>query len=1154
MFANNYISSIVESQLPEFVRADHPNFVNLLKKYYEYLELEGKTVNVGKQLYDYMDVDTTRQDLIKYFKSKIIPNFPEETELSTEKLIKAARAFYEKKGTPDSFKFLFRTLYGQEVSVYFPKEDILKASDGKWKLPQALRLSFADVLTLVPGGNVNVFISTANTVFSNGINLVSENLTVNTSIKIGEEKRKIISVNAAGDFLEVEIPFASTANNASNTQIYDSARLFRVTPNEYENFDVNLLERKLGIGEDSRTTCVIEKAVKTVDKDTGRELVELYVSNITRLFDAGENLIVDYTDENGLQKTFKSKIISLISNITLFRNRFGTVQTGRKYKPGDPVVIFGGLNPDSDEAVKAVATVRNVSTGGIESVSLIEPGYYFRADPNSEIRILSDSGIGASLLISAIWEDGGANSDVFTFNTDAVVYKRDITLNNPDGYDFENVTSFANLISNVGTTTTTVNLDSTITIASNINDYYKSFVLKVVSGTGVNGTPNSAIIDSYNGTTKIATLNTALGIAPDETSNVLIYANSTTEIGRALAFETMTLGKIRLLDLEDGGSFFEQPPVFEAISLHDTDYSIDEGRIYIPAGQFSNYNPLAQPLPTIRLNSSNNSYSTANGFYTGTRLFLDVGQTEHYAVVVDYVVTNPNTSANVKTLILDRKFENNINQININNFNLYLDVRANVRGTGRLGIILVKRGGDNYNTGDQIEFIGTGYGANANLTVVGGSITDVTLVDRGEGYYTMPTFRILDSAGNLSAGANVDLDIIGLSDGEEITAETDDIGRIQSFNIINRGFDYAETPIVSLKVVDVLTDNLAPGTIILSGDSVWQGGVTNVGSTFNGLVDEIYRPDSTNTVIRVFNYNGSINTAQPLQLSTLSGNLAVNIATQNATISFNEVNPAEERPYPIFYGDGLAKANAEFLRGLIKYDGFFLNTDGFISADKKLQDSDYYHNYSYEIQSSKSLNEYNETIKRVAHPAGMQLLSRFLIKDDIDGSIKITSNVAVINTNFATNVNTSFSSNVVYGNNSNFATTANVGDIIVINTTETAKNKQYSKLITFVDGANDIILIESPIGGIGDGRLAVTANNADVLFFANSDPVTQSLEFESNDVIQFSINGNTFDRFIENINGNVLTLNASVDATGNVLYKKLPTYNVVDYKIITFNG
>ena len=262
MFANNYISTIVENQLPEFIRADHPTFVTLLKKYYEYMEQTNKTLRVGKDLYDYMDVDTTREDLVKYFKTKIIPNFPEETELSTEKLVKAARFFYSKKGSADSFKFLFRTLYGQEADVYFPKEDVLKASDGKWKLPQAIRLAFTDKSSLVVGGNVNVFATSANTVRANGFNIFSKGITANSYIRIDDFRRKVISINAAGDFLKTDIPFANTkdANGDLIISTFDSAKLYKVELSEYTNFNIKLLERRLGIGETSRTSCVIEKA------------------------------------------------------------------------------------------------------------------------------------------------------------------------------------------------------------------------------------------------------------------------------------------------------------------------------------------------------------------------------------------------------------------------------------------------------------------------------------------------------------------------------------------------------------------------------------------------------------------------------------------------------------------------------------------------------------------------------------------------------------------------------------------------------------------------------------------------------------------------------------------------------------------------------
>ena len=1065
MFANNYISTIVENQLPEFIRADHPTFVTLLKKYYEYMEQTGKTLRVGKDLYDYMDVDTTRADLIQYFKTKIIPNFPETSELSTEKLVKAARFFYSKKGSAESFKFLFRTLYGQEVEVYFPKEDILKASDGKWKLPQALRLAFTDTSSLVAGGNVNVFAVSANTITANGFNILTKGITVNSYIRIADARRKVVTINTAGDFMRVDIPFANTAN----AQTFDSTKLYKVELSEYTNFNIKLLERKLGIGEDSRTTCVIEKAVLTVDGETGREFVELYVSNVTRLFDAGENLIVKYT-ENGVEKTFKSKIVSLLSNISLFRNRFGRVQTGRKYKTGDPVVLFGGLT-DSPDAVKGIAIVNNVSTGSIESVEVIQPGYFFRTDPNSLVRIISTSGIGANVLISGIWDDGGANSANIQFNTDAIVYKTNITLDNVN-YGFDNT----------------------------------------------------------------------------------INANANTTMANAFSFETITLGKVRALDLEDGGSFFEEQPTFDAISLYESDYSTDQQFLTIPSGQFSQYSPTSNP-PTIRLNSSNSSYSLANGFYTGTRLFLDVGDTAHYAEVIDYVVENPGSAANTKTLYLDRLFENNITPTNILNFRLFFDFRPNVRGPGKLGIILVRNGGSGYNTTNNIiEFVGTGYGANAYHTVDGnGAITSVTIDNRGEGYPVAPDILIRDTnTGNVSTGTGAIFDTYLLSDGEEFSAETSDIGRIQDFRIINRGFNYANTPVTSLKIVDVLTNNLATAQIVLSGDSVWQGGATNVAATFLGTIDDVYRADSTNTVIRVFNYSGSINTSEPIKVATGSGNLVLAVSVANATISFNDINDAVERAYPHYYGDGLAKANTEFLRGLIKYGGFYLNTDGFLSADKKLQNADYYHNFSYEISSEKSLDDYSESVYRVAHPAGMQLLSKYLIKDTINEIVTVAANVYTSNSLQTTNANTSYTSNVLFGNNSNFTINTNIGDLIVINTTETASLKQYTRVVANVVNAN-VIWLESAIGGIGDGRIRATNGNANVVIFANTSAVTESLE--AGDNISFNIASTTYDRYVVSTpTSNIVVLNAAVTATGNVVYKKNPTYNVVSYKIIRTQG
>ena len=1060
MFANNYISTIVGEQLPDFIRGDesYSNFVALLQKYYEYMEQEGKTLYEGKRLYDYADVDTTREDLLKYFKSKYIPNFPESNELSTAKLVKASRDFYAKKGTPEALKFLFRVFYGQEAEVYFPKEDILRASDGKWKLPQALRLAISDTLTVLTS-NVSIanVSNTINVVTSNvaTLNLVAAGLTQNSYIQVNNQKRKVTSVNAYGDFLTTEIPFANTANNLT---------LFLVTVNPYENFNFNLLEKRKGVGELSRTTCIIESAVKTVDKDTGREIAEVYISNVKRPFLTNENLVVEYVNPTtNTAEVFSSKIISLISDINLTRNRIGVIQSGKRYVTGDPVVVFGGLNTDSPDAVKAVATVGNVSTGAIENIILSRRGYMFRDDPNSLVQIQSTSGVGAEIIIPSVSDDP-AESATIPINTDAIYFKRDVLLSNAS-YQFANLPG--------------------------------------------------------------ADINTPLGLA--------------------FSYENITMGRINVVSLIDGGSFFDQPPAFAATSVYDTDYTelLTNSLIKIPAGQFSNYNRVNN---TIQLNYSNTAYSTANGLYTGARLFLDPGTTRHYVTVVDYVVDGVSAT---KTLFLDRDFENNINAVNIQNYDLYFDLRGDVHNLGKLAAVEVFNGGTGYSATDQIAFIGSGYGATGTLNVVSGVIRSVTLTNRGEGYYGGANCVILDSMGNPSGGSGANLFAYELSDGELITPEVAEVGEIQTFNLINRGYDYSSAPIVSLKVADILTDNLSPSAIVLNGTSVWQGGATNTNSTFNATVDSVYRTGS-DAVIRVFNYNGTINVANGLRVNTSTGNVTVNLVSSNAIIGFDGVNPAIERQYPKFYGDGLAKANAEFLNGLIKYDGFYLNSDGFLSADKKLQNNNYFHNFSYEVQSEKSLDEYKEAVYRIAHPAGMQLLSKYLIKDDIDGTIKITTDVAISNAASVTNVTTAFANNIVYGALSNFANTANVGDLIVINSSNTAQNRIYVREITSIDANLDILYTESPIGGIGDGMMRLNANSTIAHVYGNTDPVTQSLL--PSDLIEFNVNNVIFDVVVASVVGNTVTFTLPSAATGNVLYLKKPIYNNVSYKIISSNG
>jgi hypothetical protein len=225
----NRISSLVQGQMPEFVKSDHPLFSTFLRHYYEFLEsaeltlggsndyviqetnsvnyildqsderlvLEtstgkfqvGETVvgqNTGfsakilvddydntnrlfvtaqqkfetgelivgqtsgasavmvsyranpvqniQQLLAYADVDNTVYSFLDKFKDSLLESLPESIadEVSTRKLIKHIKDLYEAKGTEDGHRLFFRILFDEESTFIYPRDNMLRVSDGQW--------------------------------------------------------------------------------------------------------------------------------------------------------------------------------------------------------------------------------------------------------------------------------------------------------------------------------------------------------------------------------------------------------------------------------------------------------------------------------------------------------------------------------------------------------------------------------------------------------------------------------------------------------------------------------------------------------------------------------------------------------------------------------------------------------------------------------------------------------------------------------------------------------------------------------------------------------------------------------------------------------------------------------------------------------------
>ena len=77
--------------------------------------------------------------LIEQFRREFLHAIPASMLVDPRLLIKHIRKFYRAKGSVDAYRLLFRILFDEEVDFYYPSEDILRASDGRWTVETVVR-------------------------------------------------------------------------------------------------------------------------------------------------------------------------------------------------------------------------------------------------------------------------------------------------------------------------------------------------------------------------------------------------------------------------------------------------------------------------------------------------------------------------------------------------------------------------------------------------------------------------------------------------------------------------------------------------------------------------------------------------------------------------------------------------------------------------------------------------------------------------------------------------------------------------------------------------------------------------------------------------------------------------------------------------------
>jgi hypothetical protein len=260
---------------------------------------------------------------------------------------------------------------------------------------------------------------------------------------------------------------------------------------------------------------------------------------------------------------------------------------------------------------------------------------------------------------------------------------------------------------------------------------------------------------------------------------------------------------------------------------------------------------------------------------------------------------------------------------------------------------------------------GNGYLANSNIAI---------------SYKTAST----GSGASFKIGSITDTSVISYNDNMlnsiiSVLISDSDYGSDLNFASVNTVLSDA------LRFSDLTVGKIASLTAVTSGDRQYNGSlqvdVTEPRIIGYGFLDENGNTWGENAIITA-NLSAANGTVDEVKL--LSSGYGFN--TQGESVLFkNSSNTNIE----VVLNINVCGVGTE--------EGNWLDESGFLNADKYIQDSYYYQEYSYEIQVEKSLDKYVDVVKQVMHPVGNRMFGKPLIIDT--GGVELGLHSDSISTN-----------------------------------------------------------------------------------------------------------------------------------------------------------
>lgn len=950
----------------------------------------------ARKLFDIRDVDRTLDQFIVHFKEQYLKNIEFDTNTNKRLLIKNSFDLYRSKGTERSVDLFFRLIYGSSATVYYPGEDLMRLSAAQWYKPLYIEITNSPRTLDLVGKQI--------TGVKSGASAFVEKY-IKRRVKDGFVYVLYIS-NVSGDFVNNELL-------KSDTVYYNLPKVV----GSLNGLTVLSGSKLFSVGD--IVTFTSTRGAEATGRISG-------ISNITgvvdfEMYDGGWGYTVSApTADYSLSELAKrsqaivsTKVLTL-SNVVTSNTIAGFVITsgGTGYSNSDTITVRSNYT-------NCTATVNTDASGVITNINMNNPGAgFFTASPTVTI---TTSG-GSTASIQATTKAFPTYFKYFEKSTQRLANVQYDTAINKNAF----VAGEAVYIGN-----TTANLAFGTILANEVGTGSNGILTISIANNGLFGTSNTITLNSNTAVkanvaaiTNTSATATVMGLP--YTANLSISAITGPflkdeevyqldaggiEVANGIVADTFITGATGVIKVDHFKGVFKQSASLPVYIRHNgaqatvTNIELTVG-LYTVSNTFVN----TYSAPVFSTNTA--TIANVISVSAGSGANFEVGSITDSETI--YLNTDRLAGNGTFTNALSQAFMT----IPINN--LEYGFTKNKAGNSASVIF------------DCLTF--------DSFTI--GTIATLTEINPGADY-TVDPYVLVDQPYLSGFGLNDYIIQLGSISGQFIDGER----LLQTSTLLSKTTILLDNELglaVGEKVIQgsangiIDTIQATANTIIVKGvNGTFQANATALTSASNGTFSATVSSVSTNSAITstakgivkssnsthvnvkriqfdnlfqpALTVTGQVSGATATITSViedesvlpigLNANVYANVVTANGSVTNIDINDSglgyktgEELIY--ISEDGLRTGSAVAnVFGIGTGSGYYKDTKGQVSSTAKVQDGDYYQEYSYEVLSRIPLDRYKDMFKKVMHTAGTRFFGGVVLEDKFGANVAYANSI-----------------------------------------------------------------------------------------------------------------------------------------------------------------